>query len=79
VGNFSERNHYFDDQRWEWSERVQRMHGYQPGAVTPTTELMLSHKHSRPKFSARAASTARPLERRPEESRGGPINYSDAD
>ena len=36
---------YFDDQRWEWSERVQRMHGYQPGAVTPTTELMLSHKH----------------------------------
>jgi hypothetical protein len=21
------------------------MHGYQPGAVTPTTELMLSHKH----------------------------------
>ena len=36
---------YFDDQRWEWSEQVQRMHGYQPGAVTPTTELMLSHKH----------------------------------
>ena len=36
---------YFDDQRWEWSEQVQRMHGYQPGTVTPTTELMLSHKH----------------------------------
>jgi len=36
---------FFDDQRWEWSEQVQRMHGYQPGAVTPTTELMLSHKH----------------------------------
>ena len=36
---------YFDDQRWEWSEQVQRMHGYQPGVVTPTTELMLSHKH----------------------------------
>ena len=36
---------YFDDQRWEWSEQVQRMHGYQPGAVTPTTELVLSHKH----------------------------------
>ena len=36
---------YFDDQRWEWSEQVQRIHGYQPGAVTPTTELMLSHKH----------------------------------
>jgi PAS domain S-box-containing protein len=36
---------YFDDQVWEWSEQVQRMHGYEPGAVTPTTELMLSHKH----------------------------------
>jgi ANTAR domain/PAS fold len=36
---------YFDDQRWEWSEQVQRMHGYQPGTVAPTTELVLSHKH----------------------------------
>ncbi|MGZ4584942.1 MAG: PAS and ANTAR domain-containing protein [Mycobacterium sp.] len=36
---------YFADQRWEWSEQVQRMHGYTPGIVTPTTELVLSHKH----------------------------------
>ena len=36
---------YFADQRWEWSEQVQRMHGYEPGTVTPTTELVLSHKH----------------------------------
>jgi len=36
---------HFDDERWEWSEQVERMHGYQPGAVTPTTELVLSHKH----------------------------------
>jgi PAS domain S-box-containing protein len=36
---------YFDDQRWEWSEQVQRMHGYEPGTVIPTTELVLSHKH----------------------------------
>jgi PAS fold/ANTAR domain len=36
---------YFDDQRWEWSEQVQRMHGYAPGSVTPTTDLVLSHKH----------------------------------
>ncbi|BBY22131.1 PAS and ANTAR domain-containing protein [Mycobacterium stomatepiae] len=36
---------YFSDQRWEWSEQVQRMHGYEPGSVTPTTELVLSHKH----------------------------------
>jgi len=37
---------YFADQRWEWSDQVQRMHGYEPGTVTPTTELVLSHKHS---------------------------------
>ncbi|OBG29713.1 antitermination regulator [Mycobacterium sp. 852002-51057_SCH5723018] len=36
---------YFADQRWEWSEQVQRMHGYEPGTVTPTTELVLAHKH----------------------------------
>jgi PAS domain S-box-containing protein len=36
---------YFDDERWEWSPEVARMHGYRPGAVTPTTELVLSHKH----------------------------------
>jgi PAS domain S-box-containing protein len=36
---------YFEDQRWEWSEQVERMHGYEPGTVVPTTELVLSHKH----------------------------------
>jgi hypothetical protein len=36
---------YFDDQRWEWSEQVQLMHGYEPGSVSPTTELVLAHKH----------------------------------
>ncbi|OBI12713.1 PAS and ANTAR domain-containing protein [Mycobacterium sp. E2497] len=36
---------YFEDQRWEWSDQVHRMHGYEPGTVTPTTELVLSHKH----------------------------------
>ncbi len=36
---------YFADERWEWSEQVQRLHGYEPGAVMPTTELVLSHKH----------------------------------
>ena len=33
------------DQRWVWSEEVARMHGYAPGQVEPTTELLLSHKH----------------------------------
>jgi hypothetical protein len=36
---------HFADQRWEWSDQVQQMHGYEPGSVTPTTELVLSHKH----------------------------------
>ncbi|AKS36234.1 PAS and ANTAR domain-containing protein [Mycolicibacterium goodii] len=36
---------YFADERWEWSAELQRMHGYRPGTVTPTTELVLSHKH----------------------------------
>ncbi|MFD7012603.1 PAS and ANTAR domain-containing protein [Rhodococcus jostii] len=34
-----------DGQRWEWSDAVAQMHGYQRGQVTPTTELLLSHKH----------------------------------
>nr|WP_232077743.1 PAS and ANTAR domain-containing protein [Mycolicibacterium aichiense] len=36
---------YFADERWEWSDEVQIMHGYEPGTVSPTTELVLSHKH----------------------------------
>ena len=36
---------YFDDDRWEWSPQVEKMHGYLPGSVTPTTELVLAHKH----------------------------------
>ncbi|OBF63450.1 transcription antitermination regulator [Mycobacterium sp. 852002-50816_SCH5313054-b] len=36
---------WFVGQRWEWSDEVARMHGYEPGAVEPTTTLLLSHKH----------------------------------
>jgi hypothetical protein len=36
---------YFDDDRWEWSPQVEKMHGYLPGSVTPNTEIVLSHKH----------------------------------
>lgn len=36
---------FFADERWEWSPQVERMHGYEPGAVAPTTALVLSHKH----------------------------------
>jgi PAS domain S-box-containing protein len=31
--------------RWEWSDEVAQMHGYEPGTVTPTTALVLSHQH----------------------------------
>ena len=36
---------WFVGQRWEWSDEVARMHGYEPGTVAPTTKLLLSHKH----------------------------------
>lgn len=36
---------WFVGQRWEWSDEVALMHGYEPGSVVPTTELLLSHKH----------------------------------
>lgn len=33
------------EDEWEWSDNVATMHGYRPGQVVPTTELLLSHKH----------------------------------
>lgn len=36
---------WFADRRWEWSPEIYRMHGYEPGQVEPTTELLLAHKH----------------------------------
>ncbi|MCV7144864.1 regulator [Mycobacterium riyadhense] len=42
VGSF---RLWFVGQRWEWSDEVARMHGYEPGSVVPTTKLLLSHKH----------------------------------
>jgi hypothetical protein len=42
VGSF---RYIVRDDRWEWSDEVARMHGYRPGTVTPTTELVLAHKH----------------------------------
>ena len=42
VGSFS---YFAATDRWEWSDAVAVMHGYPPGTVTPTTDLILSHKH----------------------------------
>ncbi|MGX1805937.1 PAS and ANTAR domain-containing protein [Nocardia sp. NPDC055321] len=36
---------WFASQRWEWSPELYRMHGYAPGQIEPTTELLLAHKH----------------------------------
>jgi PAS domain S-box-containing protein len=52
---------YFDEERWEWSEEVQRLHGYEPGTVAPTTELVLSHKH--PDDYAQVAATLEEVRR----------------
>jgi PAS domain S-box-containing protein len=42
VGRFEYR---YDTGAWTWSDTVAKIHGYQPGEVEPTTELVLSHKH----------------------------------
>ncbi|KZB79544.1 hypothetical protein AVL48_16630 [Amycolatopsis regifaucium] len=42
IGGF---RFYFADQSWEWSDDLARLHGYEPGTIQPTTELLLSHKH----------------------------------
>ena len=26
---------YFEDERWEWSPEVERLHGYEPGTAKP--------------------------------------------
>lgn len=42
LGTF---RYWFDDDRWEWSDRVAALHGYRPGEAVPTTELLRRHKH----------------------------------
>lgn len=42
VGRFE---YHYDSDTWTWSDAVAIMHGYQPGHVQPSTELVLGHKH----------------------------------
>ena len=42
VGRFQ---YDYGTDTWTWSDAVARMHGYEPGEVEPTTELMLQHRH----------------------------------
>src|SRR5258708_5919191 len=53
--------YYFADQRWEWSAQVEQIHGYRPGSVTPTTELVLAHTH--PDHAAHVAATLEQIRR----------------
>ena len=61
--------YFFEEDRWEWSPEVAQIHGYEPGSVTPTTELVLSHKH--PKDRQRLVESLERIrsERRPFSSR----------
>jgi hypothetical protein len=43
VGRF---DYHYDSDTWTWSDTVALMHGYNPGEVEPTTDLVLSHKHA---------------------------------
>lgn len=52
--------------RWQWEDEVYVMHGFEPGEVVPTTQLMLSHKHpeDRPRVDGmlrHAATTGEPF------------------
>ncbi|GAB3026622.1 hypothetical protein GCM10011376_13270 [Nocardioides flavus (ex Wang et al. 2016)] len=40
VGRFSRR---LDTDEWWWSDGMFRIHGFEPGQVVPTTELVMSH------------------------------------
>ena len=42
VGRY---RYHFADERWDWSDEVQMMHGYPPGCLSVTTDLVLGHKH----------------------------------
>jgi PAS domain S-box-containing protein len=43
VGRF---DYHYSSDTWTWSDAVARMHGYEPGEIKPTTDLVLSHKHA---------------------------------
>ncbi|GAA4668905.1 ANTAR domain-containing protein [Gordonia humi] len=43
YGRFS---YHIDEDRWEWSDQLARLHGYDSAdAVVPTSDLLLMHKH----------------------------------
>jgi len=47
-------------ERWTWSDEVYLMHGFDPGEVVPSTDLLVSHQH--PEDSLRIAEVLRDAE-----------------
>jgi hypothetical protein len=43
------------EDRWHWSDELYRIHGFAPGEVRPTTELLWRHKHPDDVDEARAS------------------------
>ena len=38
--------YYIDEDRWQWSDELARLHGYESAAVVvPTSDILLRHKH----------------------------------
>lgn len=53
------------EDRWEWSDEMFWLHGFERGEVVPTTELLLAHKHPADLASVRAVFAAAVTEGRP--------------
>jgi hypothetical protein len=45
TGPFGSFTFHFATDAWAWSEEIYAIHGFRPGDVVPTTELVLAHKH----------------------------------
>ena len=59
TGPFGPFRYTVPSDSWWWSEQVYAIHGFQPGEVVPTTELILAHAHpSDAQALARALHTA---------------------
>lgn len=52
VGQFT---YHTQEGIWEWDEEVFRIHGLEPGSITPTTEYMLQCKHPEDRDRVHAA------------------------
>lgn len=45
TGPWGSFRYHVATRRWWWSDDIYRMHGFEPGEVVPTTDLLTRHKH----------------------------------